>query len=180
MIFDNMNSIPLYPGTSKEAYIQAMYDKDDQALRAKLEEAYNRRIDALVAERQTVAPTYQAAAGQAAAQSELNRAAFQEQAAASGLNSGAAGQAALARQNALQSSVGAIRRDEANAYKDLDQQKLRLGIEYEENIRQAIRQNDLARAKALYEEQVRMEEAMREALYQQMEYAYKIWAQKQK
>jgi hypothetical protein len=65
-------------------------------------------------------PAYQAQANEAAATSAQNRAAFNEYAAAGGLNSGTGGQAQLAMNNARQNNLTAIRTNQANAVSDAE------------------------------------------------------------
>lgn len=164
---------------SQEEYIQAIYDEQRRAQEEALRSAYESNVLALEQQKQQIAPTYQAAANQAAVQSELNRAAFNEQAAAAGLNTGAAGQAALARQNALQGNLTAIRWEEAQALNDLETQRNRLTAEYKSAIAQALAENDLKRAEALYEEAKRVDESMVETAYRQAQLDYKVWAKNQ-
>ena len=59
--------------------------------------------------------TYQAQSNEAAATSAQNRAAFNEYASSSGVNSGVGSQAQLAQNNALQNNLTAIRTNQANA-----------------------------------------------------------------
>ena len=113
-----------------------------------LYDAYlKQQLDALEADAKEVSPYYSGVRNNAAVTQAQNQNAFNEYAAATGLNSGAGGQAMLARQNVYGNAINAADVAEANAYSDLALQRSQLQGE-----------NALQRAQALYEEQVRQEE----------------------
>lgn len=100
---------------------------------------------------------------------------FNEYAAAAGLNSGAGGQAELARNVALQNNLNDLSTAEAQTYADLEQQMANAEVEYNNAIAEAEANGDAALASALYQEKVRVQQANMEALMQQ----YQMDLQKQ-
>ena len=100
---------------------------------------------------------YESGRNQTAAQSEIARRNFSEQANAHGLNSGTSGQAELARSANLQSELASLQGQYISA------------------MQRAQSENDVALAQALYSEYVRQEEAAAAAdkFAQEMAYKYK-------
>ena len=120
-------------------------------------------------------PTYQAQANEAAATSAQNRAAFNEYAAAGGLNSGVGSQAALAQNNALQNNLTAIRTNQANAVSDAELAIAKLKSQYQDSIAAAQKENDYEKAAALLSEyQAAAQSAVSVAAEQANEY-YKAY-----
>ena len=85
-------------------------------------------------------------------QYERNRRNFNQQAAASGLNTGTASQAALAQNSTWQRDYGNLRTAEADALAKADQQMAALETQYKSAVASAIAENDYDRAKALMDE----------------------------
>lgn len=85
-------------------------------------------------------------------QYERNRRNFNQQAAANGLNTGTASQAALAQNSTWQRDYGNLRTAEADALTAADQQMAALEAQYKSAVAQAIAENDYNRAKALMDE----------------------------
>lgn len=106
--------------------------------------------------------SYDAARNTAAAQDAIARRTFQEQAAASGLGSGTAGQAELARSSALTGELARIGNAQAGAEAELELQKRNLQSQYEAAIVQARQNGDSQLASALYQELVRVQGLERE------------------
>ena len=77
---------------------------------------------------------------------------FNEYAAASGLNSGAGGQAMLAFSNQLQGDLNDLYLGEANALTEAQTQITKLTMEYQNSIAEAVANNEYERAAALLEE----------------------------
>lgn len=161
--------------TSQEAYINAMYDASLQRKKAALEEEYAANVGALDRQAATIPGQYQAAVDQAAAQAAINRAAFNERAAAAGLSTGAAGQAALANQNALMGSVSDIRRAQSDAMNDVEKQRMDLQTAYQKAIAEAVANNEADRAAALYNEAVRVDESIVATAANQAAENYRAW-----
>ena len=150
----------LTPATSQADYINAMYDANEQRQRAALETAYDANVATLNQQEAKIAPQYQQAANAAAAQSAVAQAAFNERAAAAGMNTGAGSQAALAQNNALQSNISSIRQAESEALAEVEAQRASLSQQYQKAIAEAVANNEAERAQALYAEAVRVDESL--------------------
>lgn len=150
----------LQAATSQADYINALYDANEQKQRAALETAYDANVATLDRQAATIAPQFQQAANAAAAQSAVAQAAFNERAAAAGMNTGAGSQAALAQNNALQSNISSIRQAESEALAEVEAQRASLAQQYQKAIAEAVANNDAARAQALYAEAVRVDESL--------------------
>ena len=161
--------------TAQNEYIDALYEAKLNRQRSALESAYENNVSGLDAREKTVAPRYQRMVDQAAGLSAVQQAAFREQAAATGLNSGARGQAALAGGNALLGNVAAIRRSEADEYSELAAQRSTLQREYQRQIAEAIAANEADRAAALYEEAKRVDQSLVTTAVNQAEENYRAW-----
>ena len=161
--------------TSQADYINALYDANEQKRRAALEAQYTASVGALDQQAAKIPGQYEAAANQAAAQAAVNRANFNEMAAANGLNTGAAGQAALAQNNALLGAVSEIRKNQANALNDVEMQRVSLQQQYQKAIADAIASNDADRAAALYNEAKRVDESLVSTAVNQATENYRAW-----
>lgn len=161
-----------------DGYIRDMYDARLREALAQLEAAYQNNLSALDRSTIGVDARYQNARNQAAGASERSARNFAEFAAATGLNSGAAGQAELARNMTLQNNLSALSQDEANFYADIEMQKAQAEVDYNNAIAQARASNDYAAAQALYEEKVRVQNALLQREIYQMEYDLQAAAQK--
>ena len=148
---------------SQEDYIRQMYEANLAANKSQLESDYNQNLSDLGAEESKLGQIYYEQQRQAQAQSDRNRQTFQEYANARGLNSGTGGQAELANQNQLSSNLNTLRQSEAEKRAEVERQRVLLGQQYQNAIQKAQAENDLAKAKALYEEAVRVDEAISSA-----------------
>lgn len=144
----------------QEDYIRQMYEANLAANKSQLESDYNQNLSDLGAEESRLGQIYYEQMRQAQAESDRNRQAFQEYANARGLNSGTGGQAELAQQNQLSSNLNTLRQSEAEKRAEVERQRVLLGQQYQNAIQKAQSENDLAKAKALYEEAVRVDEAI--------------------
>ena len=160
---------PNYMGaiTDNSDYLNQMYEAQKRAALAQINNAYQQNVNAINRAGEGVDTRYQNARNQAAGASELAARNFNEYAAASGLNSGAGGQAELARNVALQNSLGDIDTAEAQTYADLELQLANAETEYNNAIAEAEANGDAALAAALYQEKVRVQEATLQAMMQQ-------------
>lgn len=160
---------PNYMGavTDNSDYLNQMYEAQKRAALAQINNAYQQNVNAINRAGEGVDTRYQNARNQAAGESELAARNFNEYAAASGLNSGAGGQAELARNVALQNSLGNIDVAEAQTYADLEQQMADAEVNYNNAIAEAEANGDAALAAALYQEKVRVQEATLQAMMQQ-------------
>lgn len=145
---------------SQEDYIRQMYEANLAANKSQLEIDYNQNLSDIGAEESKLGQIYYEQMRQAQAESDRNRQAFQEYANARGLNSGTGGQAELAQQNQLSSNLNTLRQSEAEKRAEVERQRVLLGQQYQNAIQKAQAENDLAKAKALYEEAVRVDEAI--------------------
>lgn len=164
------------PPASQSDYINKLYEAQREAALAKLKAAYDQNTIDMDAAAAKIPQTYQTARNQTAATAEQNKAAFNERAAAYGLNSGAGGQAALAMGNQNAANMSAINAQESNAVTNLDTMRLKLSTAYQNDIAQAVATGDLARAQALYNEAVRVDNGLVQQSMAQADEDYRYWA----
>jgi len=162
--------------TSQNDYIDKLYEAQQEAALAKLKAAYEQNMIDVDAAADKIPQMYQSARNKTAATSEQNRAAFNERAAAYGLNSGTGGQADLAMRNQNASNMSAINTQEAGALKDLETTRLKISTGYQNDIAQAVAQGDLARAQALYNEAIRVDNSLVQQSMAQADEDYRYWA----
>lgn len=143
--------------------VREMYEANLAANKSQLESDYNQNVSDLESEASKIGSTYYEQQRQAQAESDRNRQAFQEYANARGLNSGTGGQAELARSNQLSANLNSLRQSEAEKRAEVERQRVLLGQQYQTAIQKAQAENDLAKAKALYEEAVRVDESISSA-----------------
>ncbi len=168
--------VPTLPSAaSQEDYINAMYAANEAAARERLQAEYENNLAAAGRQEEKLAPSYDAAANQAAAQAAINRQNFNEMAAASGLNTGTASQAQLAQNNALLGNISEIRRAQADAQAELDFQRTQMEAQYQQAIREAVAQNDLQKAQALYQEAKRVDESLVNTAVNQANMDWTVW-----
>lgn len=141
-------------------YINEIYQQQIKARRAAIESAYKQNTASLDRTAEQIPVTYQSARNQAAGQAAISQKNFDEYAAASGLNSGAAAQARLASNTALQSTLGSISQAEAQALADIELQRRQLEDQYRAEIAAAIAESNAEKARTLYNEYVRQQEAL--------------------
>jgi hypothetical protein len=152
---------PVIPSaTSGEQYIKDYYAALQESIEQAYKTAYDANMNTLDAAAAKIPAQYQAARNQTAAQSEIQRANFNEYASATGLNSGAGGQAVLAMGNQLQSNLSGISAAEADALSNLELQRTQLATQYQNDIAQAIKDGKMEEANALYGEYVRIDNSI--------------------
>lgn len=160
---DGSQYIPLGSQSSlpdSDKYINDIYTGQVDAATAALDSAYQQNVNELNAAAAKIPGQYQTARNQAASQSAVERANFNEYAAASGLNSGAGGQAQLAFGNQLQANLSGITQSEADALADLDLQRTQLATKYKSDIAQAVAEGNAEKAQALREDYWRQAERL--------------------
>lgn len=168
---------PTLPSATSQAdYVNAMYDNYARQNEANLRAAYESNLNTVNAAAEKIPGTYNEAADQAAAQAAINRMNFNEYAAGNGLNTGAGAQARLAQNNALASNINQVRRAQADAVSDINLQRAQLETEYKNSIAQALANNDLARAQALYQEAVRVDESLVNTARDQANLDWTVWS----
>ena len=161
--------------TDQSAYINAMYAANEQAARENLRAEYENNLAELDRAQGRLPDTYNAAVDQANTQAAINRANFNEAAAANGINTGAGSQVRLSQNNALQGNVASIRKAQADAQSDLDFQRAQLEAQYQQAIREAIAKNDLEKAQALYQEAKRVDESIVNTAINQANLNWSVW-----
>lgn len=98
---------------------------------AQLKTARDKALANLASQEQEIKPTYQNARNMSSATSQQNARSFAEYMANRGLtNSGASAQAEINRQSALQNSLGNINTAEANAFRDIANQRTQVNNDY--------------------------------------------------
>lgn len=165
----------LVSATTAEQYIRDLYAARREAALLAFKAAYDAGMNELNAAAAGLPKKYQAARDQAAAQAEIQRANFNEYAAAKGLNSGAGGQAMLAMAGRLQSDLSAIGGAEADALGELELQRAQLAARYRNDIAQAVADGELAEADALYKDFVRVDTSIADTARDQASENYKAW-----
>jgi len=158
--------------TDQSDYINDLYDAMNSSSLSKLEAAYNSNVSDLDASEAKIAPYYYNARNQTAASDEQQSANWNEYAAASGLNNGTTGQAALARSNSYQSSMTALQQAEADALASVELQRSKLAKEYSSAILEAKAENNYSKAQALYSEAVRVDENLVDLALQKAQFNY--------
>lgn len=158
--------------TTGADYINKMYDSSLSSQKAQLETDYNQNVSDLDAQQQknqkqtdtNLTRTYVEAAKNAKNYAETQN--------AHGLTSGAMAQAKLAQNNQMQSDMTTIRAAQQTADAEIQREKGLLAQQYSAAIAKAQADNDMARAKALYEQA----QADDERLLQQQKEAAKLMA----
>lgn len=148
----------LYAGASQNDYINGVYDARLEAQKQALESAYKQKEAEYSAAEAKIPAQYDAQRNALSAQNEIEKANFNEQAAASGLNVGAGSQARLSQSNAYQQGMTAIGKAQADAASNLQLERTKAKTAYQDAIQQAIKDNDAQRAQALYQEAQRIDD----------------------
>lgn len=105
---------------------------------AELKKARDKALHNLDVQEQSIKPTYQNARNMTSSTSQKNARSFAEYMANRGLtNSGAAAQAEINRQSALQNNLGNIDTAEANAYRDIANQRTQVNNDYASGVASA-------------------------------------------
>lgn len=148
----------LYAGASQSDYINGVYDAQLEAQKQALESTYNQKEAEYAAAEEKIPAQYDAQRKALSAQNEIEKANFNEQAAASGLNVGAGSQARLSQSNAYQQGMTALGKAQADAAANLQLERTKAKTAYQDAIQQAIKDNDAQRAQALYQEAQRIDD----------------------
>lgn len=144
-------------------YINEMYNSRIDADKASLAADYDSSMAALNRAKEQIEPAYYAAKNTAASDAARSKDAWNEYAAARGLNAGTSGQAELARNSIYQSAVTELNRAEADAEADAELQRRQLQADYAAAINQVRSEQEAARNLALLEEYYRQQELQRNA-----------------
>ena len=151
-----------YTATSQADYINRLYDASIKAQQAALESAYNANLAAYDQQASKIPAVYQAAKNQTASSAEIAQQGLNERFAASGLNTGTQGQAALAMNTATQGSLSSLDAQRAQAVADIEAERAQTMAQYQSAVAEAIAKNEMQRAQALYEEAMRVDNSYRE------------------
>ena len=150
-----------YEATDRSDYINEIYDTAREQALSALESAYESALGGYDAAKAAVPGTYRAARNAAAGQAALTRQSVNEQFAASGLNSGAAGQARLSLAVAAQNALSSLSAEEAETLSAIELERAGAEAKYRAAVAEAIASSELERASALYDEAVRVENSYR-------------------
>lgn len=161
-----------YGGDDLSAYLRQIYESNLNAQLAGLRAAYEQNLAGYRAHDDLIAEGYRQQQNQAAAQNDLQRMYMAEMGGMQGLNTGAAGQLALAQSAAYQGNLAKLLAAESQdrAANDLELQKL--AAEYQGNLVSAQAQSSANLADALYNEYVRQAQAAQENQRWQAQFAY--------
>lgn len=161
--------------TSQEEYVNKLSEAQKEQALAALKSAYDQNVIDVDAAAAKIPEIYKAAREDSARDSAIQKANFNEYAAASGLNSGTGSQAELSRSIAQQNNLSSISQAEASALKDVETQRLKLKTQYQNSIAEAIANGDLQRAQLLYQEAVRVDEGIVQTALNQADENYRAW-----
>ena len=160
--------------TDMSDYINELYDRQLAARRAALAAAYDSKVAVQEAEESALDPAYREAKNRIASAAATEQRNFDEYANAAGLGSGAAAQGRLSRSVALQHDLNALETSRAQAHADFSAERSGLAAEYAEAVAEAEAEGNAERARALYQEGVRVQEAKDEATRYNNDLAYKL------
>lgn len=162
-VYTNELGRPLgyYQAEDRSDYINELYDTAREQALSALESAYDREVMSYDYAAARIPAQYYDARNAASAEAALARQSVNEQFAASGLNTGAAGQARLSLAVAEQGALGALGREQAAALAELEMRRAEAESEYKAAVAEAIASSELERAQALYDEAVRVESSYR-------------------
>lgn len=146
-----------YTAEDHSDYINEIYAAAERQALAALEGAYTEQLASFDSEAAALPGTYREAKNRAAADAAVTQQSMNERFTASGLNSGAQGQAALALGIAAQGSMAALDSEEARSLAELESRRAQVKAQYQNAVAQAIAQNEIERANALYQEAVRVD-----------------------
>ena len=140
-------------------YLRQQQAAQTEAALAALKGAYDKNVLLYDAQRGKLPALYNAQRNQLASDVAQSRRAYDERALASGLNTGTAGQADLARSSVMNQGMADIGKAEADALAEIDLARSKLQAEYENAIAQQKAQDGAALLERLYEEAVRQDNA---------------------
>ena len=161
---------------AQEDAVNRLYEARQRAQIQALRDAYDQNMLTYQAAREDIAPVFEAQRNATAAESERQRAAFNEYAAARGLNSGAGGQAELARGNVLAGNLNALNTEQARQETEIDRAIAALKAQYQNQIAQAKADNDYQRLAELLTEYRTQEQSIVNTSANQADEDYKAWA----
>lgn len=155
-------------------YINELYDRQLAARRAALAAAYDSKMAEADAAERALDPEYRAAKNRIASAAATEQRNFDEFSNAAGLGSGAAAQSRLSRSVALQNDLNALEAGRVQAHDDIAAERRGLAAGYAEAVAEAEAEGNAERARALYQEGVRVQEAKDAAERYNNDLAYKL------
>ncbi len=150
-----------YEASDRSDYINEIYDEARERAVSALESAYESAMAGYDYEAAQLPARYSAARNSAAAGAALARQSVNEQFAASGLNTGAAGQARLSLAIAEQGALSQLDAERAEALGQLSLERAQAEAQYKSAVAEAIAASELERAQALFDEAVRVDSSYR-------------------
>ena len=145
--------------TDLSDYLRQQQQAATEAALAALKSAYDKNSLLYSHQRSQLSPLYDAQRNQLASDVARARRAYDERALSSGLNTGTAGQADLARSSVMQQGMADIGQAEADALAENDLARAQLQAEYENAIAQKKAEDGAALLEQLYKEAVRQDNA---------------------
>lgn len=146
-----------YTAEDHSDYIDEIYAAAERQALSALEGAYREQLAAYDSEAAALPGIYREAKNRSAASASVTQQGMNERFTASGLNSGAQGQAALALGIAAQGELASLDAERASRLADIESQRAQTRSQYQNAVAQAIAQNEIERANALYQEAVRVD-----------------------
>ena len=163
------------PSTSQDERINSYYDEYINSQKQQEQAAYDENVRALDYQASKIAPQYKRQREALAAENEIERQNFRQSALANGINVGAGSQYALSSQNNYQNNMTSLRRSEAEAMNDVEENRRQIQASYQAAVAQAVSNGNLNRAKALYDEAVRVDESIVATQRAQAQENYNAW-----
>jgi len=167
--------VDLRQPSSAAQYINELFAAKELANLNALRAAYDRNVLKLNATGEQIPREFKEAQNRLAAQSAVQRANFNEHSAGRGLGSGAGSQAYLSMSNALQNNLSNLARSETEAQANLALQRAKLETAYRNDVAQAISDGNLARARALYDDFVRVDNLLVSVSRNQADMEMRVW-----
>ena len=146
-----------YTAEDQSGYIDEIYAAAERQALSALEGAYREQLAAYDSEAAALPGLYREAKDRSAASAAVTQQSMNERFTASGLNSGAQGQAALALGIAAQGELAGLDAERASRLADIESRRAQTKAQYQNAVAQAIAQNEIERANALYQEAVRVD-----------------------
>lgn len=161
----NTTTVPnhYYTAEDKSEYLEGIYDAQYKAQQAALDAAYSQQVSAYDRQEEKIPGLYQSAKNATGSDAEIARANLNQSIAASGLNTGAGGQAKLSQSNVLQGNLSALDKERASRLADLEAERSLALKQYQSGVAQAIAENEYSKAQALYNEAVRVDNSYTQA-----------------
>lgn len=154
------NNTVIRTATDQSGRLDEVYNANLAARQAALESAFNQKNMDYDRAEQKIAPVYDTQRNDLETQFQIARRNMGERATANGINSGTGTQIALSQQNEYLRDYGALNKAEAAARSDLEFERAKAAAAYRDAVAQAIADNDVERAKALYNEAVRVDNSL--------------------